>query len=644
MSRFRRTAAAGLRLVRRWPAARAAAHAVAVAMTKTAWGERIVRDLTGPQPQSDAEHRDWIARYDTLSDDDRRAITAHIAQMTGPPTISVVMTTWRSDLGLLREAVGSVTDQLYPHWELCVADDASPDPAVWETLGALAARDGRIRIVRRSANGGIAAATNTALELATGAFVAFLDHDDRLAPHALYEIAAELEAHPDADLIFSDEDKIDAAGLRSQPHVKTAFDPELMLGQNAVNHLCVLRRSLVTALGGLREGFDGAQDHDLVLRASERTDRIRHVPAILYHWRWQGRQGSFSRERQAECADAAARAVAEHLARTGQAAAAAPWTSGPLWLSVRRALPAPAPRVSVIVPTRDRADLLRRCAEGVLDGTDYPDLELLIVDNGSVEAETATLFAELSADPRVRVLPAPGPFNFAALNNAAAAAATGEILVLLNNDVSVIEPGWLEALVAQAARPEVGVGGGLLLYPDGRVQHAGVVLGVGDYAEPVAAHVALGEDGRGPGYQGALRLARNVSAVTAACLAMRKAVWTQVGGMDAEGLAVAFNDVDLCLKVRAAGYAVIWTPQARLIHHESASRGSDLAPEAAARFAREQAVMRARWGAVLDDDPYYGPLFDRRHAHFRLGEPPRRAKPWAPYLPRAAGDETAQLR
>lgn len=617
-----------LKTVRRVPALHGLVHAVAVQMTRTRWGERFVRNVTGPQAQSDAEYRDWIARYDTLGDDDRRAIAAHIGRMAKPPLISVVMTTWRSDLRLLREAVGSVTGQLYPHWELCIADDGSPGDEVWRVLTELAAGDPRIHVTRRPVNGGIVAATNAALALATGGWVAFLDHDDLLAEQALYEVAAELEAHPEADLIFSDEDKIDERGLRSQPHIKTVFDPELMLSVNAVNHLCVVRRSLVEALGGLRDGFDGAQDHDLVLRISEHTRNIRHIPALLYHWRWQGKQGSFSRERLAECRLAAGRAVTEHLERTGQPATVRTFDGRHDVPCVQWSLPAPAPKVSVVVPTRDRADLLADCAKFVLSETDYPDLELLIVDNGSVEPQTAALFATLSADPRVRILPAPGPFNYADLNNRAATAATGEVLVLLNNDVLSPSAEWLKVLVAQAWRPNVGAVGPLLLYPDHTVQHAGVVLGVGDFPEPVAAHVGAGEDARAPGYQRAFQNPRNTSAVTGACLAIRKAVWDEVGGMDAEHLAVAFNDVDLCLKVRAAGYDVIWTPHAELCHLESASRGSDLAPEAAARLAREMAVMRARWGPVLDDDPYYGPLFDKRHAHFRLGEPPGRVPPW----------------
>lgn len=627
---LRATTAAALGVVRRFPPVHWVVHQAALQIIKTPWGERFVRGVVGPQAQTDKEYRAWILAHDTLSDEDRDAIRHHIAGFRRRPTISVVMAAYRSDPYLLHEAVSSVRAQLYPHWELCIADDGSPGEATWKALTELAATDPRIRIVRREANGGIAAATNSALELATGAFVAFLDHDDLLAERALYEVAAELERHPNADLLYSDEDKVDDKGRRSQPHHKTDWNAELMLGVNAVNHLTVIRRSLLTALGGLRGGFDGAQDHDVVLRAAERATpaRIRHIPWVLYHWRQHGRPGSFSRARAAECAAAAARAVGEHLERTAQAGAVEQMDIAARWLRVRRAAPEARPLVSLIVPTRDRADLVARCAEGVLAETAYGPIELLIVDNGSVEPATLALFQFLKADPRVRILDAPGPFNFAALNNLAAAQARGQVLVLLNNDISMIRPDWLDEMVVQAVRPNVGAVGAKLYYPDDTLQHAGVVLGVGDAAERVAGHLYAGAGANHPGYQGHLALARNVSAVTAACLAIRKAVYDQVGGMDAEHLAVAFNDVDLCLKVREAGYDIVWTPHAELYHHESASRGSDLAPEAAARFQREVRVMRDRWGAVLDADPFYGPVFDRRYTNYRLGEPPGRVAPW----------------
>lgn len=627
---LRATTAAALSVVRRFPPVHWVVHKAALQLIRTSWGERFVRGVVGAQAQTDNEYRAWIQAYDTLSDEDRDAIRQHIDRLRQRPVISVAMAAYRSDPHLLHEAVSSVRAQIYPHWELCIADDASPGEATWAALQALAAEDPRIRIVRRDANGGIAAATNSALALASGAFVAFMDHDDLLAERALYEVAAELELHPNADLIYSDEDKIDERGRRSQPHHKTDWNPELMLGVNAVNHLTVVRRSLLTGLGGLREAFDGAQDHDLVLRAAERATpaRIRHIPWVLYHWRQHSRPGSFSRSRAAECAAAAARAVAEHLDRTGQRGTVEEIDLASRWLRVRHALPDPKPLVSVIVPTRDRAELLAQVAEGVLGKTDYAPLELLIVDNGSEDLATHALFERLKADARVRVLDAPGPFNFSRLNNLAAAEARGEVLVLLNNDISMIRPDWLDEMVAQVVRPHVGAVGAKLYYPDGTLQHAGVVLGVGDVPDKVAGHLYAGA-GDGPGYQGHLALARNVSAVTAACLAIRKAVYDDVGGMDEAHLAVAFNDVDLCLKVRDAGYDIVWSPHAALYHHESASRGSDLAPEKLARFQAEVQLMRERWGAVLDADPFYGPVFDKRYANYRLGSPPDRVAPWA---------------
>jgi len=527
---------------------------------------------------------------------------------------------------LLQAAIESVRAQLYPQWEMCIADDASPGGAVWRLLKGYADVDPRIKVVRRDVNGNICAATNSALALASGEFVALMDHDDILPERALYEVAAVLQDHPDADLIYSDEDKIDEKGRRYEPHFKTGWNPELLLAQNMISHLGVYRRSLVEAVGGLREGFEGSQDYDLALRVSERTTaaRIHHIPWVLYHWRQEG-HATFSQGQMDRCADAARRAVEEHLARIGEAGVTVEnQADAPGWVEVRRVAPEPKPLVSVIVPTRDRAELLAQCADGVLNSTAYQPLELLIVDNGSVEPQTKALFKRLRKDPRVRILAAPGPFNFSALNNRAAAEAKGEILLLLNNDISMIRPDWLDEMVAQAVRPNVGAVGARLLYPDGKVQHAGVVIGING----VAGHLLYHAPGDEPGYYKHLKTPRNVSAVTAACLAMRRSVYEEVGGLDAEHLAVAFNDVDLCLKIRKAGYDIVWTPFAELYHHESASRGEDRAPADQARFNAEIAVMHARWGKALESDPFYNAVFDRRRGDYHLASPPQRVQPW----------------
>jgi GT2 family glycosyltransferase len=589
------------------------------------------------RPHDNAYER-WIAACDTLTEDDRAAIRRHIARLAHRPLISVVMPAYETPTWLLREAIASVRAQLYPHWELCMADDASPSPHVAELLSAQAAGDPRIRFVRRESNGHIAAATNSALALATGEFVALMDHDDLLPEQALYEVAAELDRHPDADLIYSDEDKVDARGRRFEPYFKPDWDPDLIMGHNFVSHLGVYRRALLEQVGGLREGFDGSQDYDLTLRFARATSpaRIRHIPAVLYHWRQMSRAVSFSQSQLDRCIASARRAISDHLAAQGIAGAeveAAP--AAALWNRLRWPLPDPAPRVSVLVPTRDRAELLSRCVSGLLERTDYPAIEVIIVDNESRERRALELLKQLRRDPRVRVLPAPGAFNYSALNNMAAREATGDILLLLNNDIDVIDGGWLRELVSLVARPDVGAAGAKLLYGDGNVQHAGVVLGVGSHAggPGIAGHFGHSAGGEELGHFGQFGLTRELSAVTGACLAIRRQVYEEVGGLDAENLPVSFNDVDLCLRLRERGLRIVWTPFAQLYHLESASRGKDRTVEQIDRASREADFMRARWGAVLDNDPFYNANFDRIDHCFRLAVPARRPRPWRGDVP-----------
>jgi glycosyltransferase involved in cell wall biosynthesis len=579
----------------------------------------------------DEDYAVWIAQCDTLSPSDRVRIRAHIARLAHPALISVVMPAYETPEEYLREAIDSVRNQLYPHWELCIADDGSPSDVVARVVREAAA-DPRIKFVRCANSGHIAAATNAALAIASGDFVALMDHDDLLAERALYEIAVEIAAHPDADLIYSDEDHIDSAGRRTLPYFKPAWNIDLMLGHNVVSHLGVYRHSKIREIGGLREGFAGSQDYDLSLRviAATTPERIRHIPAVLYHWRQF--EESFSKSRREACASSARRAVADFLAAQGLAdrTEVTSVPSTPDWLRVRWTLPDVPPRVSLIVPTRDRAELLQRCVEGLLNRTDYPDIELIIVDNDSGERQTLALLERLRADKRVRILPFAGAFNYSAINNAAAAIATGEVLVLINNDIDVIGGDWLREMVGHALRPDVGAVGARLLYPDGTIQHAGVVLGVCPYdgGPGVAGHVGLGTSPAEPGYFGQSVLTREFAAVTGACLAVRKSEFDAVGGLDAEHLAVAFNDIDLCLRLRARGLRIVWTPFAELYHLESASRGDDIGPEKVERFKAEYRTMRERWGAVLDEDPFYNVNFSRNDATFRLAAPARRGKPW----------------
>ena len=622
-------AARTLGVVRSIPVLHRPVHALAERMARHPAGARLIRSVLEPHALDPAAYARWIARCDTLTPADLAAARDLGTRLAAKgPLISVVIPVFDPDPAHLEAAIASVQAQVWPKWELCLADDASPGGEAWARLQAAAAADPRIRIVRRGTNGHISAATNSALALASGDFIAFMDQDDLIPPHALLEVAGELVRHPEADLIYTDEDKIDGRGRRVEPHFKTAWDPEILLSQNMASHLTVIRHSRVVEAGGLREGLEGAQDWDLVLRVARAAgpERIRHIPAVLYHWRQAGR-ASFSETAMSRCRAAAAQAVNDHLAASGQAATARAVEGGPAWLEITRDLPGPAPKVSVIVPTRDRADLLEACTRGVLEATDWPDLELLVVDNDSAEPATKALFAKLAGDPRVTILPAPGPFNYSAINNAAVKAATGDLLVFLNNDVEVRDAGWLKALAAQALRPEVGAAGAMLRFPDGRVQHAGVALGIG--AAGVAGALGVGAGPRDPGPSNRLRTARCVSATTAACLAVRRSVFEAAGGFDAEHLAVAFNDIDLCLKIHALGLQVIWTPGADLIHRESASRGSDLAARHAERFSREAAWMRQSWGQALDADPFYGLNLDLSGGDWRPADPPRRPRPWA---------------
>ena len=579
----------------------------------------------------------WVKRHDTLSAADREAIRAHLAQLPYQPLISVIVPTYNTPATVLREMVESVKAQLYPNWELCIADDASPEPHVAALLAELAAGDPRVKWVQRESNGHISAASNSALELASGAFVALLDHDDLLAEHALYEVAVELNAHPDAEIVYSDEDKIDEKGERYDPYFKPDYSYEQLLGQNVINHLGVYRRDSVIAVGGFRLGLEGSQDYDLALRIVHRCapEQIRHIPAILYHWRQSPNGSSFSQEQLERCIVAARAAIQERLDETGTRAVVAVNPAVPVWHRVTWAIPTPAPLVSILIPTRDRAGLVRKCVDGILDRTDYPHVEILIIDNGSVEPESFALFEELKKDARIRVLRVEGEFNYSALNNAAAREARGEVLLLLNNDIDVIGPHWLGELVGLIMRPDIGVAGAKLLYADNRVQHAGVRLGMGtfDGGDGIAGHVGHFETRQEVGYFGQLALTRDVSAVTGACLAVRREIYEALGGLDEVNLKVAFNDVDFCLRVREAGYRVVWPPFAELHHYESVSRGPDSAPDKVERFNGEARYMRRRWGELLVNDPFHNPNFTNYTAELRLAFPPRRLRPWAMNTP-----------
>jgi O-antigen biosynthesis protein len=571
-------------------------------------------------------YRDWIARYDRLDDTDLEGIRRHMDTLARQPLISVVMPVFDTPERFLRRAIDSILAQIYPHWELCIADDCSTQPYVSRVIREYVQRDQRIKAVFRTRNGNISACSNSALALAKGEFVALVDHDDLLAAHALYMVAAAVNDHPQADVIFSDEDKVDQWDRRSQPYFKPDWNPDLFLAQNMINHLGVYRTSIVRAVSGFREGFEGSQDYDLALRVIERSapDGVVHIPHVLYHWRMGPALRTFSQGQLPRAVHAAQRAVREHLARTGMHATVRAAPGAGHYQRLSWPVPAPAPLVSIIIPTRDQAGLLRKCMQGLLSDTRYTPFEVIVVDNGSIEPQSHAYLGEIQNDARVRVLHYDREFNYSAINNFAIQQARGELICLLNNDIVVINEDWLDEMVSHAVRPEVGAVGAMLYYPTNTIQHAGIILGIGGVAGHSHKHFLRGD----VGYFGRLKLAHDVSAVTGACLVARREVLDACGGLDEKNLRIGFNDVDLCLRICARGYRIVWTPHAELYHLESASRGSDVAPDKAERFRKEVIWMKSRWGDTLLHDPCYSPNLTLDREDFSLAYPPRGHKAW----------------
>ncbi len=614
---------------------------------------RMVKRTIEAAPPPPNSYGAWVAAYDTLTPEIADQIRRKLAGLKRRPLISVLMPVYNrkpTDEQWLVRAIESVTRQLYDNWELCISDDASPAPHVRKVLERYRKKDPkRIKIVYRETNGHICANSNSALALVQGEFVALMDNDDEIRPHALACVALELDAHPDADLIYSDEDKIDENGHRYDAYFKPDWNPDLFNVQNFISHLGVYRTLLVREVGGFRVGYHGSQDWDLAMRVIERSgpDRIRHIPKILYHWRSVPGSTAMLIGEKSYAADAAEKTITEHFARLGVEAKITP-TKGSYW-RVHYPIPDPAPRVTLIIPTRNRLNVLKPCVESLLAKTTYPNYEILIVDNDSDDPETvaylsaiarsggagskeqgagtteSSALASLSAAPRaaVRVVRFPGEFNFSAINNFGVTQTDAPVIGLLNNDLEVITPEWLEEMVSHAIRPEIGCVGAKLYYPDDRIQHAGVILGIGG----VAAHAWQTHPRGAAGQAHRNLLQQNLSAVTAACLVIRRSVYLEAGGLD-EKLKVAFNDVDFCLSVRAKGYRNLWTPYAELYHHESASRGGEDTLEKRDRFRGEVDYITQKWGqATFDNDPAYNPNLTLTINDFTLATPPR---PWAP--------------
>ncbi len=553
-----------------------------------------------------SDYQRWIHEVERP---DSQIIELKIQSFEVQPKISIVTPVFNTKRAELEAALESVLQQSYPHWELCICDDRSSNPEVRQVLEHYAARDPRIKVQFAGENGGISRASNLAWQMTTGDYIALLDHDDTLAPNALAYICEAINQNPEGDLFYSDEDKIDERGMRCDPFFKPDWSPDLFLCENYVCHLLVLRRDLASKLGGFNAAFDGSQDYDLILRASEQALRIQHIPKVLYHWRAGATSTASGIENKSYAVDAARRALQEYCDRADEGGTVEQGAIAGRW-RVRYPVAA-GTRVSIIIASGGKVDVLRTNLESIFVKTSYADYEVVISDNskGNAIEKLVTLFQSKHANLRY-IDWRNKPFNFSTINNAAARQCDSPVLLFLNDDTSVIEPGWLQAMLELVVRPEVGAVGAKLLYPNGAIQHAGVVMGLFDNC----GHAFKGLDGAVGHYFDFSDVIRNVSAVTGACLMTRANVFWQVGGFDESQFAVAFNDVDLCLKMGTFGYRVLYTPHAVLYHHEALSKTSkDVIPH-----PEEVAAMKYKWAKVIARDPYYSPNLTRFDEDYSL--------------------------
>lgn len=562
--------------------------------------------------RNQASYPNWLARNEVL---DIEAMTQEITTFHYQPKISIAMPVYNVEEKWLRLCIDSILNQVYTNWELCMADDASTDPNVKKILTEYQQLDERIRVVFREQNGHISEATNSALAIATGEFIALLDNDDELAINAFYEVVKVLNENPDLDLIYSDEDKIDMDGNRSDPAFKPDWSPDLLLGTNYISHLGVYRRSILEEIGGFRKGYEGSQDYDLVLRFTEKTtkERIKHIPKVLYYWRMLPTSTAVDQGSKGYAFEAGLRAVQDALVRRGINGHATHGAANGLY-DVYYDIESEK-LVSIIIPTKNGYKDVQRCVSSIIEKTTYQNYEIIMADNGSTDPKMHELYAEFEQQlpGRFFVKSIDIPFNFSTINNRAAKKAHGEYLLFLNNDTEVITENWLTLMVSFAQQERIGCVGAKLLYPNNTVQHAGVILGLGG----VAGHGHYGYPHGDLGYFGRLAINVNYSAVTAACLLMKKADFDAVGGFE-EAFTVAFNDVDLCLKVQALGRDNVWLHEAELYHFESQTRGYDDKGKKKKRFEQEKVMMEEKWGPLIENDPFYNPNLTRDIPNFSL--------------------------
>ena len=531
------------------------------------------------------------------------------------PKFSIVIPVYKTPEKFLKEMLDSIVEQTYANWELCIADGSPAGESVENVLKKYAEKDSRIRYKVLGENLGISGNTNAALEMAEGDFVVLADHDDRLTPNALFECAKKLNENRSCDVLYSDEDKLDMDGDELfDPHFKPDFNPDLLTSVNYICHLFVVKKELLDKIGGFRAEYDGAQDYDFIFRCTEQAKEIVHIPQVLYHWRCHQDSTASNPESKMYAFEAGSRAIMAHYERMGiPAERVEKGVDYGIYHTTFKIKGEPL--ISIIIPNKDHSKDLDVCVRSILEKSTYRNLEFIIVENNSTEPETFAYYKKMEEKhPSFHVVTWKEGFNYSAINNFGASFAKGEYLLLLNNDTELLEPDSIREMLGFCQREEVGIAGARLLYADDTIQHAGVVIGFGG----IAGHTFIGLHKAENSYFHRAMCAQDYSAVTAACLMTKKSVFEAVGGLSTE-LAVAFNDIDYCMKVRALGKLVVYAPYATLYHYESKSRGLEDTPEKVARFNREVAIFIKKWPDIIKNgDPYYNPNLTLRKSNFAL--------------------------
>ena len=555
----------------------------------------------------------WISE-NTLTETDIENAKQNIASMSYTPVFSILVPIYNTDPEYLLPMIESVRNQIYPHWQLCLVDDSSPKTYLKQILEHEALQDERISVQLNDVNQGISVTTNDALAMAKGDYIALLDHDDEISIDALYENAKVINEHSDVGLIYSDEDKMEMDGTRLEPYFKPDFSPDLLHTNNYICHFTIIKKSIANDIGGFREGLDGSQDHDIIIRAAAASERIVHIPRILYHWRKIPGSTAVEYDSKSYAWEAGRKAVEDQLQKQEEGVHVEFGTLKGTY-RVHREIHG-EPLVSIIIPFKDKPELLDSCLDSILNRSSYQNIEIIGVSNNSEQELTFARMQHFSElDSRITFVEKNVPFNFSAICNYGVEQAKGEYIVLLNNDIEIISTDWIEQMLQNAQRPEIGAVGGKLLYPDGRIQHAGVVAGM----VGAAGHPHKFFPDNHIGYHGRLHMAYNVSAITGAMMMMNTAKFKEVGGFDADNLAVAYNDIDLCLKLLSKGYYNLFTPHAKATHHESISRGYEDTDEKMQRLLKEQDHFLSTWADFLaSGDPFYNPNLSLKNERFSL--------------------------